>query len=224
MRDWILKYRHSIFLVGLLFFFFLPESVARIFHVELRFPLLILILTLTSIPLIHYSKKKNIYEILLVVILFILITFWANFQETKELAYASIMLLFFYFSYISYYLFVDVFTSKQVSLPIIIGSFSGYFLIGVLFFFMFLMADIGYPDTLNIDNSIHEGLEKTFYFSFITLTSVGYGDYLPTSTLGQKFAILEALIGQFYIASVIAVIVGKFIAQDSAKISMTEED
>jgi len=224
MNDWILKHRHSIFLAGLLFFFFLPELVERIFHIELRFPLLMLILTISSVPLIHYTKKKKVYLIILVVMLVSLSILWANYQEKLELAYASVLLLFIYFSFISYYLFVDVFTSKRVSLPIIIGSFSGYFLIGVLFFFMFFIADIAHPDTLNIDNVTLGGLDQTFYFSFVTLTTVGYGDYLPTSSLGQKLTILEALIGQFYIAAVIAVIVGKFIAQDSSNISLTEEE
>jgi len=195
-----------------------------VFQVDVRFPILLLLITLTSIPLIHKSKKGKIYLIILVLLLVSISIVWANYQETIELAYASVLLLFVYFSFISYYLFMDVFTAKRVSLPIIIGSFSGYFLIGVLFFFMFFIADIAHPDTLNIDNVTLEGLNKTFYFSFITLTTVGYGDFLPTSTLGFKLAILEALIGQFYIASVIAVIVGKFIAQDSTNISITEKE
>jgi len=53
-----------------------------------------------------------------------------------------------------------------------------------------------------------------FYFSFITLTTIGYGDFAPTSILGQKIAILEGLIGQFYIAIVMAILVGKFLSRD----------
>jgi hypothetical protein len=56
---------------------------------------------------------------------------------------------------------------------------------------------------------------QVLYFSFITLTTIGYGDYAPTSTLGQKFAILEGLIGQFYIATIMAIIVGKFLSVKS---------
>jgi signal transduction histidine kinase len=217
LKSWLIKYRHGIFLAGLITFFFLPEITQRVFNWEIRFPVLVMILTVCSIPVIGKIKGN---KVLLGVIIFLVVGlsgFWAKYQQTKELAYASIVFLFIYFSFIAYYLFADVFKAKKVSLPIVTGSFSGYFLIGVLFSLLFSITDVAYPDTLNIDNMSVDGLEKTFYYSFITLTTVGYGDYLPTSSLGQKLAILEALIGQFYIAAVIATIVGKFIAQDSAK-------
>ncbi len=223
MFNWILKHRQTIFLVGLLFFFFIPEIIEMIFHVRVRFPLRIIILTVSSIPLIHQQKKSKVMTGLVIFFVIGLCSVWAIFEQTKELAYSSIALLFLYFSFISHYLFLDVFTSRRVTLPIIIGSFTGYFLIGVLFFLLFTVFDLAFPGTVNIDNKSIEGLERTFYFSFITLTTIGYGDYLPTSTLGQKLALLEALIGQFYIAAVIASIVGKFITQDSAKQQAAEK-
>jgi hypothetical protein len=46
------------------------------------------------------------------------------------------------------------------------------------------------------------------YFSFVTLTTVGYGDYSAASDLGHTVAIVEALVGQLYLVTVVAVIVG----------------
>ena len=45
------------------------------------------------------------------------------------------------------------------------------------------------------------------YFSFTTLTTVGYGDYTAASNLGHTLAMAEALIGQIYLVTVVAVIV-----------------
>jgi hypothetical protein len=87
----------------------------------------------------------------------------------------------------------------------------------VLCTFMFALLDLAYPDTINVDMTQKDGVENTLYFSFITLTTIGYGDYAPISTLGQKVAILEGLLGQFYIATVMALIVGKFM--NSGKVS-----
>jgi hypothetical protein len=47
------------------------------------------------------------------------------------------------------------------------------------------------------------------YFSYVTLASVGYGDYTPTDDLGQTLAIVEALLGQLYLVTVVAVIAGR---------------
>ena len=105
-------------------------------------------------------------------------------------------------------------TSKKITGSVIIGAFAGYFMIGVIYFFIFAFLDLAYPDTCSVDMSANEGIDDMFYFSFITLTTIGYGDFAPTSGLGQKIAILEGLIGQFYIACVMAILVGKFLSRD----------
>jgi hypothetical protein len=45
------------------------------------------------------------------------------------------------------------------------------------------------------------------YFSFVTLATLGYGDYTPAGNLGHALAVLEALIGQLYLVTVVAVVV-----------------
>jgi uncharacterized membrane protein len=51
------------------------------------------------------------------------------------------------------------------------------------------------------------------YFSLITLATVGYGDILPVSETARTLAVLEAVVGQFYVAVIVAVFVGMFAAQ-----------
>jgi len=45
------------------------------------------------------------------------------------------------------------------------------------------------------------------YFSFVTLATVGYGDYTAASDLGRMLAVSEALMGQLYLVSVVALLV-----------------
>jgi hypothetical protein len=47
------------------------------------------------------------------------------------------------------------------------------------------------------------------YFSFVTLATVGYGDYTAAGDLGHTLAVVEALLGQLYLVTVVAVIVGR---------------
>jgi hypothetical protein len=57
-------------------------------------------------------------------------------------------------------------------------------------------------------NGIDGDLQDHLYFSFITMTTVGYGDLAPVGDLARSLAILEALIGQLYLVMVVGVIVG----------------
>lgn len=51
------------------------------------------------------------------------------------------------------------------------------------------------------------------YFSFITLAAVGYGDFVPALRLGRALAVLEGLIGQLYLVTVVALVVGSLVSR-----------
>lgn len=51
------------------------------------------------------------------------------------------------------------------------------------------------------------------YFSFITLATVGYGDFVPALRLGRALAVLEGLIGQLYLVTVVALVVGSLVSR-----------
>lgn len=220
LYNWLLDHRHPIFLVGLLLFFILPELLEKVFSVTLQFPLLITILIVTSIFLIQTSPRARFLTYGLVVTLLVFIFIWNNYKESNDLeraahlGRAAYIFLFIYFSFITFFLFKDLLRSKKVTASVIIGAFAGYFMIGVIAFFIFASLDSAYPDTIGVDMTSENGIEDAFYYSFITLTTIGYGDFAPTSALGQKIAILEGLIGQFYLAIVMAILVGKFLSHN----------
>ena len=65
------------------------------------------------------------------------------------------------------------------------------------------------PDTLETANKLEEALlGNFFYHSFVTLTTLGYGDIQPKSQPARFFCIIEAIIGQFYLVVIVAGIVG----------------
>ena len=51
------------------------------------------------------------------------------------------------------------------------------------------------------------------YFSLVTLVTLGYGDIVPVTPLARMVAAFEGVVGQFYVAAVVAMLVGRFIAQ-----------
>ncbi len=56
-------------------------------------------------------------------------------------------------------------------------------------------------------------LSEAVYFSFTTLTTLGYGDIIPMSSLAKMLTNFEAIIGQLYPAILISILVGSYLSQ-----------
>ncbi len=83
-----------------------------------------------------------------------------------------------------------------------------YLLLGQLFFSLFEMLETFYPGSIQASdgNSLH--WYDLMFFSYVTLTSLGYGDITPVGIQAQALASLEAIIGILYVAVMVAWLVG----------------
>lgn len=93
-----------------------------------------------------------------------------------------------------------------ITLQTMFGVLCVYLMIGLLFAFADGLID-AYSDTPFFVTGVDEH-DDFLYFSFTTLTTVGYGDLVAATELGRSLAITEALVGQIYLVTVVAVIVG----------------
>jgi hypothetical protein len=92
-----------------------------------------------------------------------------------------------------------------VTLQTMFGVLCLYLLIGLLFSVSF--AAIQILSGQDFFTTIHGHRDDFLYFSFATLTTVGYGDLVAATDLGRSLSITEALVGQLYLVTVVAVIV-----------------
>ena len=89
--------------------------------------------------------------------------------------------------------------------------------------FTLVTSDVTWTGTFRGDASgsgtfIAQGTDGTralrVYFSYVTLATLGYGDYTPAGTLGHLLAVVEALAGQLYLVTVVAVLVSRLSHRD----------
>ncbi len=109
-----------------------------------------------------------------------------------------------------------VFRSTTVTPDTLSGAAVVYLLIGMTWWFFFLLAETLEPGAIGGRMPGLETPEHRFeilYFSFVTLTTLGYGDLLPATRFAQTLAIAEAITGVLYMGIVIARLVGVYAAQ-----------
>lgn len=98
--------------------------------------------------------------------------------------------------------------APMVTQNTVLAAVNAYILIGVTFSFVYLMLYERTPSSFTLDLALGSPEVQLRYFSMVTLTTVGYGDIVPRGTEARAFAATEALLGQIYLAAIVARIVG----------------
>jgi len=110
-----------------------------------------------------------------------------------------------------------LFRRREVSVDTILGAVVTYLLIAVAFMFVFQLLEVVRPGSLSgISDEVRADrsnlVDALMYFSLVCLTTMGYGDIVPVSGFARPLAVLEGVIGQLYLAVMIARLVGLHIA------------
>lgn len=143
---------------------------------------------------------------------------------------SDVLNLVFFFSFFFYNLFIVVFMvrhiamSDKVSVTIIINSINGYLLIGLLGAVLLAMAELMQKFIYHLDGrainfagGTAQGFHDFVYFSFITLTTLGYGDVTPVSAFAKSVTLIIAVSGQLYLTILVAMLVGKYLSNSDEK-------
>jgi hypothetical protein len=110
----------------------------------------------------------------------------------------------------------DVILHAKVTIETLRGVVCAYFLIAFLFSYIYYLLEYFIPGSFRLpiyDVSFvtySRNLSEMMYFSFVTLLTLGFGDVTPTGDVSQTFVVIEGIIGQFYIAILVARIVSVY--------------
>lgn len=139
--------------------------------------------------------------------------------ELTVLRTTSRIVIFLFFIRIVIGLIIQIAKTERVTARVIIDSISGYLLLGLVFSIIIMIVMIAFPEAFTFPklDPAHAGagyyLSDYMYYSFVTFTTLGYGDIVPTAPYAKSLAILAVVCGQIYLTVIIAMLVGKFLSQ-----------
>ena len=119
------------------------------------------------------------------------------------------------------FLFVTItFTLRQIVFGTemnanrLVGAICVYLMLGIIWGFAYSIVELATPGSFGgVTAGQDAGWNSEWlYFSFVTLTTLGYGDILPLSAIARALAYVEAVTGQFYVAILVAGLVSAYIS------------
>ncbi len=159
------------------------------------------------------DKSNQLFSNIFVTILVILlnIAFFTRAQLANAIS-DGLNGLFFLFAFTR--LLRQVAHSKVVTPKVMVQSVSCYLLLGLLFSMGVARIESVHPGSFSFPademGSFQSKYYDQLYFSFVTMGTVGYGDFLPKTPFAKSFSTLIGVTGQLYVAIIISMLVGKF--------------
>ena len=106
---------------------------------------------------------------------------------------------------------LDMMRQRSVTLFTLLQAVNGYLLMGIMFISLVVFCEHTFPGSYLLKGE--ESMDLVYY-TLVTLTTVGYGDITPQIPVAKSLSMIIAISGQFYIAVVVAIIVGKFASKN----------
>lgn len=217
--------RHLALLISLLVLFIFSP-----FVVAFRFGIIVLNIVGTAVLLsgtYAVSERKQLFRVTLVLaVISIIFSALILIFPRPWIILAEHVSLLFLLGLFSISILGNVLRAGQVTVDKILGAICVYLLIGYAWAFGYTMIEELEPGSLsgaaNPKNFVTLVMQMR-YFSFATLTTVGYGDIVPQSQPARTFAMLEAVAGQMYLAVLVARLVGLHIVHASRSRSSLEK-
>ena len=215
---WLEKNRFLVLLLSTILTLVLPAFFGDGPLSELIFVITLSFLFIQSTVVAEVRKSRKIPIRIIVISMMVLI--WL-----KPAGYDSIYIDLVKLSFIvAFFIFVVIFLmrfiakSKTVDVNVLITSINIYLLAGIIGASLCLAFYQLYPDAYNFPAYIGLPVFVHFlYYSFITMSTVGYGDITPRIPETQTLAYLLSISGQLYVAIIIAFLIGKMLMQGDQK-------
>ena len=162
------------------------------------------------------QKKVAFYVTLLIALLTIALLWIYDFTAISALGIAGNLLATVFLAFTAITILSYLFREDKVTGDMIMGAICVYLLFGLIWSFVYTTLEMTQPGSFQMTGEVTDQAAFTFY-SYVTLTTLGYGDITPISAPARSLAILEAMTGSLYLAVLVARLVGIHISQSMMK-------
>lgn len=200
-------------LVILLGYLLLSPFIQGFIRLQLLHYIFLTAVLLASIAAIGTHKRQTIIAVCLALPMVTLIWIAYAYPSRFIQLCANVATLAF-LSYIIGLILNFVFTTREVTRHVIFGAISVYLLIGILWSIIYAITASVVPGAFSQTPEPGNSQPGFYiYFSFVTITTLGYGDITPLTPKAQSLVIAEALVGQIYMTVLIAWLVGLYVSR-----------
>jgi hypothetical protein len=176
-------------------------------------------ITLTFISGI-YGLSKNKKRTIIATIFYIpmFLTTWSDFlPPMKYIKIIGNLSGFILICGLIYFIFKKIGHARKVTMDLIKAAITAYLLMGFAWALPYLIIFFNNTNAfsgIDIKSNGEQIYQSLFYFSYVTLTTLGYGDIYPITGIARSLAIVEAIVGQLYLVVIISWLVGLKVGQD----------
>jgi len=120
--------------------------------------------------------------------------------------------------YVFYLMLRELFMARKVNASTMLLAVNCYLLIGMVWSIIYILTDFLVPGSFNLPETPGiETWQHLYYFSFVTLTTLGYGEISPALPLARSLAMMEAIAGVLFTGVLMARLIGLYTAGGSTK-------
>ena len=210
----ILRYKYLNLLAAQLLLSFISPLFSSTAYARSVIDLAITVVFFTAIVVVSSSRKHFIIGMILMVPTLIL-TWGIKPYDIDNLELIALTGSVIFFCYIAALILIDTLKAKMVTLDTIAAGICVYLFFGNICGFIYAIVGRLDPNAFSIPAATASYLgdnigdiSSAMYFSFVTLTTLGYGDITPINEFARSLAFLEAAMGQIYLTVLIASLVG----------------
>ena len=210
--EYFFKHRIMLLLITILSFIIGGPFVDDIFHFEVIPDIFLTIIFTFGIYAIS-RKKKDIYIALFLAVPMYIATWSSHLLKNIDIFIVGHLFGAILIGFLIKVLINFIFFQKEVTKEIIFAAVVVYLLLALLWAFAYSILDYFYPNSVRFPEISSPDFYRYLYFSFVTITTLGYGDVLPLTQKAGSLVILEAVTGQIYLVVVVAWLVGMYVSR-----------